>query len=404
MDLRFTPADDAFRAHVRAWLRDNLPAKRPTTLDAKKAWHRQLYAAGFVGMGWPRQYGGYEARPMEQAIVAEEMARVNAPASINYMGINVCGPAIWKHGTEAQKERFIPKILAAEEMWCQLFSEPNAGSDLASLQCRADIDGDEFVVSGQKIWTSSATHADWGFLLVRTDRDAPKHQGISALLVDMCSPGVEARPLTQISGSQEFSEVFFNDVRVPADNLLGELNAGWRVGQTALDYERGGDLMGTVTRLQTQFSRLVTAAETMRHDGARAIDDPLVRQQLGAFYAEVEVLRYAGLRVLSGLEHGRPLGPEASLSKLHYTELDKRLQEVALDILGPWGQMTEGLPEWLDPGLVSEEELPASWPLVFLYARAGTIYAGSSEIQKNIIGERVLGLPKEARADRLARA
>ena len=404
MDLRPTPQDEAFRKQVQAWLAEHLPQQKLTTLDERKAWHRQLYAAGYLGMGWPREYGGQDARPMEQAIVGEEMARVKAPAPVNGLGIGIVGPTIIHHGTEAQKQRFIKKILTAEEIWCQLYSEPNSGSDLASLRTRAERDGDVFVVNGQKVWTSGGMHSDWGLLLARTDSTAPKHQGISCFLVDMHAPGVTVRPLRQISGSEEFCEVFFDNVRVPAENQLGELNAGWRIAQTTLSYERGGNTLSRVSAQQAEFARLLEVARTLHRNGRPASEDPVIRQKLGQIYAEIEVLRYGSLRILSRLEQGQRPGPESSVAKVYYSELDKRIQELAQDILGPYGQLTTGLPDdlALTPGAAYGES--GSWAYAFVWSRAGTIYAGSNEIQKNIIGERVLGLPKEVRADRMKQA
>lgn len=401
MDLRFTAEDEAFRAQVRAWLAENIPAQKPRTMEEKKAWHRKLYEGGFIGMGWPKEYGGREARPMEQAIVGEEMVRASAPPGVNYLGIAIVGPTLIHHGTEQQKQRFVHNILSAEELWCQLYSEPNSGSDLASLQCRADIDGDEFVINGQKIWTSGGKDADWGLMLARTDRNAPKHQGISCILIDMHQPGVEVRPLKQITGSAEFCEVFFTNVRVPADNLVGELNTGWQIAQTTLGYERGGNTLSVVTQMQMGYNRVLEVAKALRVDGTRAIDDPLIRRKLGQIGAEIENMRYSSLRILSGMEKGLRPGPESSLAKLTYSELDKRIREMMLEILGPWGQVLHGAPGEYALGIDSEEGDDQSWATAFLWARAGTIYAGSSEIQKNIIGERVLGLPKEVRADRL---
>ncbi len=405
MDLNYTAEDQAFRQQVRQWLKDNLPEKKPETLEEKRAWHTKLYEAGYLGMGWPKEYGGQEARPMEQAIVGEELARASAPPSLNGLGISIMAPTLIHHGTEEQKKDHVKKILTAEEIWCQLYSEPNSGSDLASLQCRADVDGDEFVINGQKIWTSGAYQSDWGMMLARTDRNAPKHQGISCLMIDMNAPGVEVRPLKQISGSQEFCEVFFTNVRVPADNLVGEMNAGWRIAQTTLGYERGGNSLSRVSRLLQSYDRLLEVVQVLRVDGSRAVDDPIIRQKLGQIYAEVEVLRYASLRILSSLEKGQRPGPESSIAKLHYSELDKKVQEMILDILGPYGQELAGAPDEyrFDPEAEGYGET-GTWAHTFLWARAGTIYAGSSEIQKNILGERVLGLPKEVRADRIAAA
>ena len=401
MDLNYTPEDQAYRRQVRQWLADNLPEKRPETLEERRAWHQKLYEAGFIGMGFPKRYGGQEARPMEQAIVGEELARANAPASLNGLAISIVAPTLIHHGTEEQKERYVQKILSAEEIWCQLYSEPNSGSDLASLQCRAEIDGDEFVINGQKIWTSGAYQSDYGLMLARTDRNAPKHQGISNIIIDMHQPGVEVRPLKQISGSSEFCEVFFSDVRRNADNLIGEMNAGWHIAQTTLGYERGGNTLSRVARMQEQFERLVEVCKTLERDGKPLIEDPTVRQKLGQIYSEIEALRYASLRILSRLEKGQRPGPESSIAKLHYSELDKRIQETTQEILGPYGQLIEGEPDELalEPGAKFGD--PGSWAFAFARSRGGTIAAGTSEIQKNILGERVLGLPKEVRTDRI---
>ena len=401
MDLRYSPEDEAFRAEVRAWLAANLPAEKLETFEQQRAWHRKLYDAGYVGMGWPVEYGGRDARPMEQAILGEEMARVNAPSSVNGLGIGLIGPTIIHHGTEEQKRRYLKNILSAEEIWCQLYSEPNSGSDLASLRTRAELVGDHFVINGQKIWTSSAHHADWGMMLARTDPDAPKHLGISCILIDMHHPGVNVRPLKQLTGGAEFNEVFFTNVVMPAENLVGDLHAGWRIAQTTLSYERGGNALSRVTNHQTRFARLIEVVSALERNGTPAIDDPLVRQKLGHIYAEIEVLRYEALRILSRLEKGQRPGPESSIAKLHYSELDKRIQETIQEILGPYGQLIEGEPDELalEPGAKFGD--PGSWAFAFARSRGGTIAAGTSEIQKNILGERVLGLPKEVRTDRI---
>jgi alkylation response protein AidB-like acyl-CoA dehydrogenase len=402
MDLKPNPQDETFRQEVRQWLEDNLPKKKLETIEERKEWHRKLYAAGYLGMGWPKEYGGQNARPMGQAIVGAEMARVNAPAAVNGLGIGIVGPTIIHHGTEEQKQRYIKNILTAEEIWCQLYSEPNAGSDLAGLRTRAELVGDDYIVNGQKIWTSGGMNADWGILLARTDQEATKHQGISCFLLDMHAPGVEVRPIKQISGSSEFCEVFFTDVHVPAENLVGELNRGWQIAQTTLSYERGGNTLSRVSRQTAQFDRLLEVARTLKRNGRPAIEDPIIRQQLGQMYAEIEVLRYATLRLLSRLEKGLRPGPDSSISKLYYSELDKRLQEMTQAILGPYGQLTEGLSPDLSLDGGEGEGDGGTWAHSFVWSRAGTIYAGSNEIQKNIIGERVLGLPKEVRADRIA--
>jgi alkylation response protein AidB-like acyl-CoA dehydrogenase len=384
---------------TRRWLATNVPAEEPATLEARRAWHRRLYEAGYVGMGWPVPYGGRGATPLQQAIVADEMAHSNAPPPINPLGIAIVGPTIIVHGTEAQKRRYLRKILTAEELWCQLYSEPNAGSDLASLRTRAEDRGDHFVVDGQKIWTSGGLIADWGLLLARTDSAVAKHKGISCFLIAMRQPGVEVRPLRQITGSAHFSEVFMTDARVERTDLVGRLGQGWEIAQTTLSYERGGNSLARVTRYAAAFHQLVKAVRTLQRGGRSLLEDPAVRGKLGRIYADLEVQRYAALRILSALEKGESPGPAASITKLSYSEFEKRYHELVQEILGPWGQVTEGsAADFAEVDSSSGE--PGTWATAFLWSRAGTIYAGSSEIQKNIIGERVLGLPKEIRADR----
>jgi alkylation response protein AidB-like acyl-CoA dehydrogenase len=399
MDLRYSSEDLAFRDATRRWLATNVPAEEPATLEARRAWHRRLYEAGYVGMGWPVPYGGRGATPLQQAIVADEMAHSNAPPPINPLGIAIVGPTIIVHGTEAQKRRYLRKILTAEELWCQLYSEPNAGSDLASLRTRAEDRGDHFVVNGQKIWTSGGLIADWGLLLARTDSAVAKHKGISCFLIAMRQPGVEVRPLRQITGSAHFSEVFMTDARVERTDLVGRLGQGWEIAQTTLSYERGGNSLARVTRYAAAFHQLVKAVRTLQRGGRPLLEDPAVRGKLGRIYADLEVQRYAALRILSALEKGESPGPAASITKLSYSEFEKRYHELVQEILGPWGQVTEGsAADFAEVDSSSGE--PGTWATAFLWSRAGTIYAGSSEIQKNIIGERVLGLPKEVRADR----
>jgi alkylation response protein AidB-like acyl-CoA dehydrogenase len=402
MDLNFTPEDIAFRARVRKWFEDNLPKTELNTLEERKAWHRMLYDAGYVGMGWPKDYGGQDARPMEQAIVADEMARCNAPSTVNGLGISIVGPTIIYHGTHEQKARYLKKILTAEEIWCQLYSEPNSGSDLASLKTRAEDKGDHYLINGQKVWTSGGFISDWGLLLARTDPDVIKHQGISCFLINMRQPGIEVRPLKQITGGAEFCEVFFTNARVDKSDLIGKLNQGWQIAQTTLGFERGGGTLNRVTAYMMSLRRLVEVAKHLKVNGHTAFEDALVRQKLGRAYVELEVMRYSGLRILSRLEKGQRPGPESSIAKLYYSEFDKRYHEWVLEILGPYGSTVEGLPAEL-----SESDTSGGygrhgvWAIDFLQSRAPTIYAGTSEIQKNIIGERVLGLPKEVRTDRI---
>jgi alkylation response protein AidB-like acyl-CoA dehydrogenase len=399
MDLHYSPEDLAFRDATRRWFEANTPREDLETLAERKAWHRKMYDAGYVGMLWPVEYGGRGATAMQQAIAQDEMARIGAPPAINGLGIGFIGPTIIVHGTAPQKERYLRKMLTAEEIWCQLYSEPNAGSDLAGLKTRAEDQGDHFLVNGQKIWTSSGPIADWGILLARTDSRAPKHRGISCFLLDMRQPGVEVRPLKQMTGHSLFSEVFMTNARAEKSDLIGNLQQGWEIAQTTLGYERGGNSLGRVTRYAIAYQQLVRATKQLTRNGKPLIEDPAVRARMGRIFAELEVQRYAGLRVLSALNKGEPPGPASSITKLSYTEFEKRFYDTALEILGPWGQLMTAREEFEEIDTSSGE--PGTWATAFLWARAGTIYSGSSEIQKNIIGERVLGLPKEVRADRM---
>ena len=389
MDLRFSPEDEQYRLKLRTWLEANVPTEAaPSDQDAdfafRRAWQRKLYDGGWVGINWPKEYGGQGATLLQQAIYAQEMTRARAPQPANGLGIGIVGPTLMEHGTETQKRRFIPKILNADEIWCQGFSEPNSGSDLASLQTKAVLDGDDFVVNGQKIWTSLGQYADWCILLVRTDTDAPKHRGISYLLVDMHSPGVTVRPLKQITGNSEFNETFFDSVRVPKQNLIGELNEGWRIAMTTLTYERGISSLATQVRIKQQLGAMIGYASKTRRNGGTLSEDPVLRQDLAQAHIRVEIMLLNLYRGITSRLRGQPPGPEASLDKLYWSELDKWMQELGMSLQGPYSQLMEG----------SEHAVKGNWQYNFLRSRAGTIYSGTSEIQKNIIGERVLGLPK----------
>jgi alkylation response protein AidB-like acyl-CoA dehydrogenase len=338
---------------------------------------------------------------MEQAIVADEMARAGAPAPTNGLGLGIVGPTHVVHGTDPHKRRYLKRILTAEEMWCQLYSEPNAGSDLAALRTAAEDKGDHFQVNGQKIWTSGGAIADWGLLLARTDATVPKHRGISCFLMDMRQPGVEVRPLKQITGSSEFCEVFMTNARVEKDNLIGRLGEGWGIAQTTLGYERGGRALARITTYASQYNQLVDAARRLKRNGRPILDDAVTRQKLGRIWADLEVERYGALRVLTMLERGEHPGAGGSLTKLSYSEFEKRFMELAQEILGPYGQLTDGVPPEFRLEVDTAVGDHGTWAYAYLWSRAGTIYAGSSEIQKNVIGERILGLPKESRADRV---
>lgn len=396
MDFAYSEHELEFRDQLRAWLQEHLPAGwgesvfEPADEDERAQfrldWERELYRGGWNGINWPTKYGGRGATLIEQAIFAEEMANAKAPDGLNIIGRNLVGTTLLRHGTEAQRERFLPKILSGEEVWCQGFSEPNAGSDLASVRCQAVREGDVFVVNGQKIWTSFAQYAQWCILLARTDPQAAKHQGISFLLVDMRSPGISIRPLRQISDEREFNETFFDNVRVPVANLVGELNGGWRIAMTTLAYERGPeDALARQIRFKQEMGRLLRALAEATPGGAGGIDDPVINDKLAKAIAELEIMRLNCLRSFSQSIRGKPRGPESSMLKLYWSHAAQNLYETALEALGPVAPLTRG-----DPLAAAD----GRFQLSYLQSRAFTIYSGTSEIQRNIIAERVLGLPK----------
>ncbi|WP_374414011.1 acyl-CoA dehydrogenase [Novosphingobium colocasiae] len=396
MDFNYTPAEEQFRMELRAFLAKALPEGWGETVflpedEDEQAifrldWERKLYEGGWSCIGWPKEYGGRDATLSERAIFAEELARARAPELINIIGQNLAGHTIIHHGTPEQKARFLPGIISSREVWCQGFSEPNAGSDLASIKTRAELKGDKFIVNGQKIWTSYAQHSQWCLALVRTSNEGPRHKGISLLLIDMRSPGITLRPLRQISGENEFNETFFDDVEVPVENLLGPINEGWRITMTTLSYERGPeDALGRQVRIKQELDTLIAKTTELRNDGKRLIDDPLVRQKLGRSIAEVEIIRLNCLRALSRYLAGEDRGSDASILKLFWSEVGVRMSETAMDVLGPLATLNGD-----DPLAVGSGRWLTSW----LQSKAFTIYAGSSEIQRNIIGERVLGLPR----------
>jgi alkylation response protein AidB-like acyl-CoA dehydrogenase len=397
MDFRFSAEDEAFRQELRAWLHKNRPEQSSADDDRtdfmhegskddwqrRLQWHRKMHSGGWVGISWPREYGGRGATLTQQLIYNEEMAAANTPQLVNGLGIMLVGPTIIHWGTEEQKKRYVPKILSGEEIWCQGYSEPGSGSDVASLQTRAIEEGDYFIVNGQKVWTSDAHHSDWCILLVRTDPSAPKHKGISYVLVDMHSPGVTVRPLVQITGDANFNEVFFEDVKVPKKNLIGEKNQGWQVAITTLMFERSG--IGGGRDLLGQVRELADLARAVRSNGKTAWDDSSVRQKISGFAGEALALKYTGFRQLTRRLKGLPPGPEGSVLKLGTSELNLKMNKFAMELLGPFAQLEFKAPFAVDRGI---------WSYRMLASRALTIAGGTSEIQHNIIGERVLGLPK----------
>lgn len=390
MDLNLTPSEKQFRDEFRAWLAANVPEEwkggaagsedRGEYVKYLRDWQRKLYDGGWAGISWPKEFGGRGAALMEQAIFQEELARAGAPQLVGTIGLSLVGPTIIAVGTEAQKARYLPKILSGDEIWCQGFSEPNAGSDLAALGTKAARDGEDFVVNGQKIWTSFAQMADWCLLLVRTDAEAPKHKGITCLLADMGAEGVSVRPLRQMSGDSGFNEVFFSNVRVPASQALGEVNKGWTTAIVALMNERANLGTGIQVVFKRNLEALIARSRTIERGGRPASEDPLVRQKLAQAYLELEILRLNTNRALTSLSKTGVPGPEGSTQKLYWSEMNQRTQQAAQEILGPYGQLKE-----FDNGM---------WEYAYLRTRGNTIEAGTSEIQRNIIAERVLGLPK----------
>jgi alkylation response protein AidB-like acyl-CoA dehydrogenase len=396
MDFNFTPEQEDFRRTLRAFLerakREVFGRQDDLTggTDSDERWarllqyHRRLYDAGYVALHWPREWGGGGAGIVEQAIYQDEALKLGLPIyGANTLAIDRIGPTLIFLGTDEQRRRYLHKMLTAEEIWCQGYSEPNAGSDLAGLQTRAEIQGDYFVVNGQKIWTSMAQRAHMQVLLVRTDPKAPKHMGISYLLVDMKSPGITVRPLRQITGGSEFNEVFYDNVKVPLNNLVGELNKGWQVSIATLMYERASG--GTRHPVQKAVEDLIELSRHIQFEGITASKHPYVRQKLAQFAAEAECLRLIRYRGLTNQLKKRIPGPETSYGKLFATDLNLRVQMFADEMLGPFHQLRAGSRNAVEGG---------RWLGRFLTARGMTIAAGSNEIQHNIIGERVLKLPK----------
>jgi alkylation response protein AidB-like acyl-CoA dehydrogenase len=381
VDFTYPPEAEQFREEFRAWLDEHYTEEDRASglgfsmemddekLAAMRAWNRLLAEARYAAISWPEEYGGRGAGIMEQVVFAEEMHRSGAPGTVNVIGLSNIAPAIIEFGTDEQKEQFLPRMLRGDDIWCQGFSEPNSGSDLASQQCRAVLDGDHFVVNGQKTWNTLGHFANWCELLVRTDPEAPKHRGISCLLVDLTLPGVEVRPLVTITGENEFNEIFFTDVRVPVRALLGPLHDGWRVAMTTLAYERG-TVANLHLGLRGKIRRLVADATE-----AGALENPVKRQALASLYLEGELLKLVSERAISGAIHGRPMGPEGSIAKLVWSEAEQHLGEVAGDVLGA-------------------DANTGAWGRDRVYMRALTIAGGTTQVNKNIVAQRILGLPR----------
>lgn len=407
MDLTYPPEAEKFRGEIRAWLKENLPngwfdeGFEMDSAQRKKfneEWPDKLFAGGWICATWPKEYGGKGLSTMEGVVLAEEFANAKAPMRADFFGDTLVGPTLLQWGTEEQKKEFLPQILSGKMRWCQGFSEPNSGSDLASLKTTAVLDGDEWVINGQKVWTTQGHHADYCFLLTRTDPDAPKHKGISYLLVPMRQPGVEVRGIVQPDGTAEFCEVFFDNARCPKDNVVGGVNNGWVVTNSTLAFERGMSATTGYRRFEAEYNYMVEAATK---NGT--IEDPAIRQRLVTYYTKIQILRVNGLRSLSAtLTKSKDMGVAAlgATNKMFWTEMHKEAMELALDISGANAMLVDYQPNdgsW--PG-TSRDKRREGYPVSgmmssFFFSRSETIWGGTSQIQRNIVGERVLGLPKE---------
>ena len=384
MDFRDTPEEASFRDEVRTWLSANLPDELKSHQGGAarfdgpevRAWSRALHDGGWVGISWPKEYGGRGLSPRFQAIYLEEEARAEAPPHLGVIGLGMAGPTIISRGTDAQKERYLKPLLAADEVWCQGFSEPGAGSDLAGVRASARLDGDRFVVDGQKVWSSYAHIADFCILVARSDAASSRHDGLTYLIVDMHAPGVDVRPLTQITGEAEFNEIFLSGVEVPLENVIGEVGDGWSVAMTTLLHERGTLGFALVARLEVQLQKLVALA---RERGA----SPTQRDALAREWIHLQALRVTANRSLSALERTGIPGPEGSILKLQWSEANQRVTKLALELLGPDAQL-----------LPPNAPYGGYWAIQQLRSRGNTIEAGTSEILRNIVAERVLGLPR----------
>ena len=390
MDLRFTAAEEAFRKEARAYLDELLagefavirgrggPGDEHSFFEERLAWERRLGADGWTCVGWPAEHGGRDLPIDLQVIWYEEYARAGGPGRLGHIGEGLIGPTLIHFGSPEQQQRFLPRIRLGEELWCQGYSEPNAGSDLANIQTRAELDGDEWVINGQKVWTSLAHWSDWCFVLARTDRDAPKHKGISFLLIRMDADGIDTVPIVQLTGTEEFNEVFFSDARTPADLVVGGVNNGWKVAMGLLSFERGASTLAQQFAFAREFSEVLAAAKATGRD-----KDPVWRQRLASLHSRLEIMRWNTLRMLTKADQPE-LSDEAYIGKLYWASLHRDLGEAYQDVLGEAGLLCDEPPY----------ELSAAQRL-FMFTRSDTIYGGSNQIQRNIIGERALGLPPE---------
>jgi alkylation response protein AidB-like acyl-CoA dehydrogenase len=395
MDFAYSAEQQRFRTELRDWLEARkgagaVPSLTHTTLDravaSGKAWQKTLHDAGWCGLHWPAAYGGRGIGLIEQTIFQEELARIGSPQMVNLLALTMVGPLLIDHGTEEQKTRYLRPILEASEIWCQGYSEPGAGSDLAAVATRAVRDGDEYVVNGQKVWTSYAQYADFCILLARTSSEGAKHQGLTLMIVDMRAAGIDVRPLRQMNGDSEFNEVYFNDVRVPCGHVVGREGEGWRMAVALLMHERATLTFQRQLQSRVALEELMRFAKDWEKGGGSAAANPALRQRIAEIYTDSEALRLTSLRHLTRQLRGDPPGPEGSMEKLFWSEMYQRMLEIPLSIAGPYGLL-----EGDDP----RAPLGGRWPHLYLYSRGRTIAAGTSEIQRGIIAQRVLGLPKD---------
>lgn len=394
MDLAFNEKQEEYRQQAREWLINNIPEGWGTPEfewpddefergKFLRDWDRKLYEGGFAGISWPKEYGGQGLTPVEEIIYDEEAGKLNAPGGINVIGKLLFAPTLMHFGSEEQKKRFLAPLLRGDEVWCQGFSEPNAGSDLAAIQTKAELVGDRWVINGQKVWTSFAHHADWCFMLARTDHELPKHKGITLFLVPMKSEGITVRPLVQINGNRDFNEIFFDNVSIPQENVVGGVNYGWNVAMGTLGFERGTLALGRQVRFQNEFNTLVQISKSLNKNGENISQNSYYRQKLAELFTEIRILRYHGLKTISQLLNEGKLGPEASLQKLFWSTMHLNMGKLGLEVLGEEGPYIGK--ETVGRGVLQEIDLGS---------RGETIYAGTSQIQKNIIAERVLGMPR----------
>ena len=392
MDTRFSDQDERFREQIAGWLADNLtgefasirgrggPGDEHSFLQERLAWERKLAEAGWTCVSWPKEYGGRGLSLSEQVIFYEEYARAGGPGRANHVGEGLLGPTVIAFGSEDQKQRFLPGIVNGSEIWCQGYSEPNAGSDLANVQTRARLEGDEWVIDGQKVWTSWGEWADWCFVICRTDPDSQRHKGLSYLLVEMKQDGVEPRPIQQLTGTSEFCEVFFNGARTARSNIVGEPGQGWAVAMGTLAFERGVSTLGQQMQFTNELDQIIAIA---KHNG-RA-DDPVMRQRIADAWIGLQIMRYNAMRTLSSTSP--ELSREATITKIYWATWHRELGKLFMDVMGPEGEIAEGFPYEL-----------SQLQRMYLFVRSDTIYAGSNQIQRNIISERALGLPREPRS------